>query len=70
MGNEIITFGFIEIEKDVDNDNILISYKTSSGDKNNKYFISYMDDYYKIKPLFIMLLKMTEYVKSYDGETK
>ena len=70
MGNEIITFGYIEIEKDVDNDNILISYRTSSGDKSNKYFISYMDDYYKIKPLFIMLPKMTEYVKSYDGETK
>ena len=51
MGKEIITFGYIEIEKhkfyrykspifleDVDNDNALVSSKISSGEKFYKYF--------------------------------
>ena len=51
MGKEIITFGYIEIEKhkfqrykspifleDVDNDNALVSSKISSGEKVYKYF--------------------------------
>ena len=49
-------------------DNIL-SKKISCGEKNYKYFINYMDDY-KIKPLRIILLKMSAYGKSCDGETK
>ena len=35
-----------------------------------KYFIGYRDDEYKIKPLCIMLLKTSTYVRSYNGETK
>ena len=35
-----------------------------------KYFIGYKDDEYKIKPLCIMLLKTSSYVRSYNGETK
>ena len=51
-------------------DNILIPDRISSGDKKCKYFISYMDDDYKIKPLCIMLAKTSAYVKSYGGITK
>ena len=51
-------------------DNILILDRISSGDKKCKYFISYMDDDYKIKPLCIMLAKTSAYVKSYGGITK
>ena len=38
--------------------------------KNCKYFIGSLDDDYKIKPLHIILPKMSSYIKSYDGETK
>ena len=80
MGKEIITFGDNEIEKrkflcyknpifkkDVHADNILISNKTSFGKKNHKYLIVYMDDDFKIKPLHIILPKMSGYVIVYDG---
>ena len=55
------------ILKDVGIDNILISNKTSSDEKNYKFFISYLDDNYKIKPLHIMPLKTSTCVKHYDG---
>ena len=45
---------------------ILISDNASSSEKNSTYFIDYNDGYYKIKPLFIMLLKTSIYVKSYE----
>ena len=54
----------------MDIENILTSNKISSGEKDCKYFIVFIDDYYKIKPLHIMLPKGSVYVKSYDGETK
>ena len=38
--------------------------------KNYKYFIGYLYDDYKIKPLHIMLPKTKTYVKSFDGQTK
>ena len=69
MGKEIITFDDIEIEhkfygykcpivlEDVDIHNVLASNKISSGKKNYKYFIGYLHDDYKIKPLHIMLPK-------------
>ena len=56
--------------KDVDIDNISISDKVTSGEKNYKYFICYMDDDCKTKPFSIILPKMSTYVKSYDGKTK
>ena len=74
MNKEIIEFGNTEIEKqifhsyknpifinDVDIDNILISNKTSSGKTSYKYFIGYLVDDYKIKPLHIMLPKISAY---------
>ena len=36
----------------------------------NKYLIGYLYDDCKIKPLHIMLPKMSAYVKDYDGKTK
>ena len=79
MGQVILTFGGIEIEKhkfqryknpvfleDVDIDNVLASNKISFGEKKCKYFVGYLHDNYKIKPLNIMLPKTKTYLKSYD----
>ena len=83
MGTEILTFGNIEIEKnkfyhhktpilraDIDTEKVLVSNKISFGEKNYKYFISYLYNGNKVKPLNIMLLKTRAYVKSYDVQTK
>ena len=79
MGKEILTFNNIQIEKskfyrhktpifleDVDIQKVLVSSKISFGEKNYKYFISYLYDFHKVKPLHIMLPKTSAYVKSYD----
>ena len=41
----------------------------SSDEKNYKYFIGYMGDDYKIKPLFLMLPKTRAYLKGCDDGT-
>ena len=41
-----------------------------SGEKNYKYFIGYFYNNYKIKPLHIMLPKMSACVWNYDWQTK
>ena len=56
--------------KDVDIKKVLISNKVPFGEKNYKYFICYLYDDHKVKPLHIMLPKTSAYVKSYDGQTK
>ena len=56
--------------KNVDMDKVLVSSKTSFGEKNYKYFIGYLYNDQKVKPLHMMLLKASNYVKSYDGQTK
>ena len=56
-------------KKDVDNEKVLLS-KNISAEKNYKYFIVLLNNDYKVKPLHIMLLKTSTYVKSYDGQTK
>ena len=38
--------------------------------KNYKYFIGYLYNDHKIKPLHIILLKTSAYVKRFDGQTK
>ena len=38
--------------------------------KNYEYFIGYLYNDYKVKPLHIMLPKTREYVENYDGQTK
>ena len=81
MDKEIITFGEVGKRKFhhrknlilleyVDIENIKACSIVFSGEKNYRCFIGYKHDYYKIKLLWIMLLKTSTYVKSYDGETK
>ena len=38
--------------------------------KNNKYFIGYLYNDNKVKPVHIMLPETNAYVKNYDGQTK
>ena len=83
MGKDILTFGDTEIEKnksyrlktsiffkDIDIKKILVSYKISSGKKICKYFIDYLYNEQKFKPLHIMLSQTSAYVKGYDRQTK
>ena len=83
MGNEILTFGDIEIEKNkfyhnktpiflkyVDIEKLLVFKKISFGEKNYKCFIGYLYNDNKVKLLHLMLPKTSAYVKSYDGQTK
>ena len=84
MGKEILTYGDIETEKnkllatiillffkkDVDIEKVLVCNKISIGGKYYKYFIGYLYNDHKIKPLHITLPKTNAYVKSYDGQSK
>ena len=54
----------------VDIEKVLVSNKISSGEKNYKYFIGYLHNDYKVKPLHIILPKTSTYVKIYDGQSK
>ena len=76
-------FGDIEIEKNSffrhkrpifqdyeDIEKALISNKISPSEKNYNCFIGYLHNDHEVKPLHIMLLKTSVYVKSYDGQTK
>ena len=69
MDKEILTFGNIEIEKntfyrykspiplrDVDINKVLVFNKISFDEKNYKYFIGYLYNDNRGKPLHIMLL--------------
>ena len=61
--------------RDVDTDKVLVSTRFLLVRKNYKYFIGYYlhnnnNNNNKVKPLHIMLLKTSAYVKDYDGETK
>ena len=80
MGKEILTFEDIEFEKnrfycnqtpvllrDIDTEEVLVSTKISVGEKNYKYFIGYLYNDNKVKPLHIMLPKTSAYVKSYEN---
>ena len=54
MVKEILTFGDTEI----------------SGEKNYKYFIGYLYNDHKVKPLHLVLPKISAYVKRCDGQPK
>ena len=82
MDEKMFTFGDIEIEKnkfssykksqfseDADIDSVLISDKISTGERNYKYFIGYLYNNYKIKPLHKMLPIPSAYINNYDEET-
>ena len=56
--------------KAVDIEKVLVSNKISFGTKNYEYFIGYLYNDHKVKPLHIMLPKTTAYVKRYDRQTK
>ena len=76
MDKEILTFGNIEIVKknhhhktpiflaDVDTEKLLASNKISFGEKNFKYFLGYLHNGNKVKPLNVMVLKVSAYVKN------
>ena len=49
--------------QNVDIEKVLVSNKISFGEKNYKYFTSYLYNDHKVKPLHIMLLKTSAYVK-------
>ena len=79
MGKEIVIIGDKNkiyhlkspfSSEDVDIEKLLESNKIYSGEKSYKYFIGYLYNGYKIKPLHTMLPKISVYVKSYDRETK
>ena len=82
MGKEILMFDVVleknkfyrhkspTFLKDVDIEKVLVFSKISSGEKNYKYFIGYLHNDHKVKPLHIMLPKVSAYVKSYSGQTK
>ena len=55
---------------DVDIEKFIASNEISFGEKNYKYFIGYLYNDHKVKPLHIMLPKTSTYVKSYDGQTE
>ena len=53
--------------KDVDIEKVLVSNKTSFDKKNCRYFIGYLCNDHKFKPLHIMFPKKSAYVESSDG---
>ena len=52
---------------DVDTEKVLLPNKISFSEKNYKYFIGYLHNSNKVKPLNIMLPKTSTYVKRHDG---
>ena len=82
MGKEVLTFDHIKTEKnkfyrhktiileDVHVEKVLVSNKIYFGEENYKFFIGYLYNNHKVKPLHIVLTKTSSYVKSYDGQTK
>ena len=52
--------------ENADIDNVLVFNKISFSKNIYQYFIGYLHDDYKIKPLNITLLKMNIFVRSYD----
>ena len=83
IGREILTFRDIELEKnkfyrykspiflnDADIEKVLVSKKISLREKGYKYFIGCLQNDHKVKPLHIMLSKISAYVKRDDKLTK
>ena len=76
MGKEILTFPDTEIQKenyhhkihilskDVHVGKLSVTNKISSGKKDYKYFIGYLYNDHKVKPLYIMLPNTSVYLKS------
>ena len=60
----------LHLLRDIDIERVLVSNRISFGEKNYKYFIDYLYNDHKVKPLHIMLPKTSACVKSCDGQTK
>ena len=56
--------------ENVDTEKVLLSNKISSDEKNYKYFIGYLYNDLKAKPLHTLIPKGSAYEKIYDGKTK
>ena len=56
--------------KGVDIEKVLVSNNISFGEKNYKYFIGYLYNDHKVKPLHIIFPKTSSYGKTFDGQTK
>ena len=66
IGKEVLTFGDIEIEKIIFTViKVLVSNKIFPCEKNYKYFIGFLYNDHKVKPLYIMLPKTSAYVKKW-----
>ena len=78
MGKENLSLGNMEMEKskiychrdfiflkDIDDEKVLVSNKISLGETNCKYFIGYLYNDNKIRPLHIRLPKTSTYVKRF-----
>ena len=59
-----IFLGVVVIKK------VLVPNKVFLSEKNYKYFIGYLYNGNKVKPLNVILPKTSAYIKSYDGQTK
>ena len=84
MGKRILIFVNTEIKKKVilllwksyyfnrymSIEEILVCNKTFSSVKSYKYFIGYLYNYHKVKPLHVMLSKPRAYVISDDRQIK
>ena len=83
MGKEILTFEDFEIRKnkfyphessifldDEDIEKVLASNKIFSNEKNYKYFMVYLYNDHKVKPVHVMHPIKSTYVEFYDGHTK
>ena len=55
---------------DIDIEKVLVSNKISFDEKYYKYFLGYLHNGIKVKPLNTMLTKASAYVKIYDRQTK
>ena len=58
------------LSKDIDIEKVLVSNKIFFRENNYKFFIGYLHNDKKVKPLYIMIPKTSAYVKSYDRQTK
>ena len=54
----------------MDIEKVLVSSKISFVERNYEYFIGYLYNYNKVKPLNIKLPKTSAFVKSYNRQTK
>ena len=65
-----IAIKVVFFKKDVNIEKVLVSNKISFGEKSYKFYIDYLYNDHRVKPLHIMFPKTSAYVKSYDGQTK